>query len=79
MRELRTHAEGLMRETDSGHFDHVGDFQLELGDRMRLVKRDLLPIFLCIHYIWLRLVEFTILLIQNFLLMASSNSRGQTV
>ena len=55
-----------MREMDSGHYDHVGDLQLELGDRMRLVKRDLLPIFLCIQYIWLRLVEFTILLIQNF-------------
>lgn len=51
----------------------------ELEDGVRLVKTGLLPIFLGIRYIWLGRAEFIISLIQNFLLMASSSSRGQRV
>lgn len=54
----------------------MGEKLPELEDRVGLGKADLLPGFLCIHSLWLWVVEL-ILLIQNFLIMTSSDSKGQ--
>lgn len=70
--------EETMREMESGHCYHVGDMLPELEDRVGLGEADLLPVFLCIHSLWLWVIVL-ILLIQNFLIMTSSNSKGQRV
>lgn len=78
VRTAGTSTEGLMRERESGRCYHVGDLLLELEDRVGLGTADLLSVVLCINSIWLWVLEL-ILLIQNFLLMTSSNSKGQRV